>query len=65
MRYEWMIQGLKRRQALLEMSNRELADLSGVDINTINRVMVGKLVPSITTIEKIGRVLGLTFKKED
>lgn len=52
-------QTIKERRALLEISQQDLSDYSGVGISTIKDLERGVGNPSITTLKKILEVLGL------
>ncbi|MFI3239053.1 MAG: helix-turn-helix transcriptional regulator [Bacteroidales bacterium] len=50
---------IKDRRSLLGVSQQDLADISGVSLRTIKIIESGGGNPSVTTLEKIGKVLGL------
>lgn len=50
---------IKSRRSILGISQQDLADISGVGLRTIKMIEVGKGNPSVDTLQKIGRVLGL------
>lgn len=52
-------QTIKERRSLLEISQQDLSDYSGVGISTIKDLERGVGNPSITTLKKILEVLGL------
>lgn len=60
---------IKTRRKTLKITQVHLADLAGVNINTIIRIENGKINPSIEVINAIVDVLGmeitLSIKKHD
>lgn len=50
---------LKSRRSILQISQRELAEIADVSLATIKDIERGKGNPSLKTIEKICEVLGL------
>lgn len=50
---------IKDRRSLLGISQQDLADISGVSLRTIKIIEGGGGNPSVATLEKIGKVLGL------
>jgi len=50
---------IKQRRSLLGVSQQDLADISGVGLRTIKLIESGKGNPSVSTLQKIGIVLGL------
>jgi transcriptional regulator with XRE-family HTH domain len=51
---DWLRRELKARR----MTQRQLADRSGVDHSTISRLLSGDRVPSLATVLKLARALG-------
>lgn len=52
---------LQNRREKLEITQEDLAKLSGVSLRTIIQIESGKGNPTIKTIQKIGDVLGLSL----
>jgi len=52
-------QSIKFRREFLSLRQQDLAELSGIAIKTIHLVESGAGNPSIDTLEKIARVLGM------
>ncbi|HAC21026.1 MAG: helix-turn-helix domain-containing protein [Tannerellaceae bacterium] len=50
---------LKERRQLLELTQQDLADYSGLSVRIIKSIEAGKGNPSINTLRKITEVLGL------
>jgi len=50
---------ITRRRELLQLRQEDLSEMSGIAIKTIHLIEKGSGNPSMTTIEKIARVLGL------
>ena len=50
---------IKQRRTLLKVSQQDLADISGVGLRTIKLIESGAGNPSVSTLQKIGLVLGL------
>lgn len=50
---------LKSRRSILQISQRDLAEIADVSLATIKDIERGKGNPSLKTIEKICEVLGL------
>lgn len=50
---------IKQRRTLLRVSQQDLADISGVGLRTIKLIESGAGNPSVSTLQKIGVVLGL------
>lgn len=61
------LEAIKQRRLLLEITQQDLADFSGVGLRTIRQIEAGKGNPSVETLSKILDVLGmemeLTIKK--
>ena len=59
-----LLEGLKELKEQKKMTNQELADLSGVPLGTINRIMAGQTDnPSFQTVCDITRALGGSLDK--
>lgn len=59
-----LLEGLKELKDQKKMTNQELADLSGVPLGTINRIMAGQTDnPSFQTVCDITRALGGSLDK--
>ena len=54
-----IIQIIKDRRDILNITQSSLAELSGVGLRTIKQIEGGKGNPTLETIEKIADVLGL------
>lgn len=50
---------IKQRRTLLGVSQQNLADISGVGLRTIKLIESAAGNPSVSTLQKIGVVLGL------
>ncbi len=59
MHFQEIIQTVKRRREMLQVTQEELARLSGVGLRTLKQFESGKGNPTLQTIEKIVDVLGL------
>lgn len=55
---------IKARRQQLGLTQQELADLSGVGINTLVAMERGKGNPSVGTFQKVASVLGLELRLE-
>jgi transcriptional regulator with XRE-family HTH domain len=54
-----MGQLITRRRELLQLRQEDLSEMSGIAIKTIHLIEKGSGNPSMATMEKIARVLGL------
>lgn len=52
-------QQIKERRKSLKVTQRQLADLSGVGINTLTKIERGEANPSLKILERILDTLGL------
>lgn len=52
-------QQIKERRKLLKVTQRQLAELSGVGINTLTKIELGEANPTIGVLNKILDTLGL------
>lgn len=50
---------IKQRRKLLRISQRQLADISGIGINTLTKIERGEANPSIGTLQRVLDALGL------
>lgn len=50
---------IKRRRTLLNITQKTLAELAGVGINTLTKIERGEANPSINVLEKILNTLGM------
>ncbi len=55
---------IKNRRYELDITQRDLARMSGVSLNTIYLIETGRFNPSIETLKKILDILGLDFNIE-
>ena len=54
-----LIQQIKERREVLKITQKTLADLSGVGLRTIKQLEGGKGNPTFNTLKEIADVLGL------
>ncbi|WP_274518399.1 helix-turn-helix transcriptional regulator [Bifidobacterium cuniculi] len=52
---------LFRAREEARLSQEQLAELSGVDRTTVNRIERGKLNPSMRTLDRLARAMGKTL----
>lgn len=64
MHFKSLIQRIKERREMLQVTQETLADLSGVGLRTLKQFESGKGNPTAETLNKLGSALGmeLTFK---
>ena len=55
---------IKLRRKELKITQATLAELSGISLNTLSRIEVGKANPTIEMLSKIADILGLELKLE-
>lgn len=55
---------IKKRRKLLGITQQDLADLAGVNINTVIRIEGNKINPSIEVVDSIAEILGMELKLE-
>ena len=55
---------IKERRRILKITQRTLAELAGVGINTLTKIERGEGNPTIEVLEKILDTLGLNYKSE-
>lgn len=67
MHLETLIETIKTRREMLQVTQEMLADLSGVGLRTLKQFESGKGNPTLETLNKLGNALGmeLTFKVKD
>jgi HTH-type transcriptional regulator, repressor for puuD len=58
-----MVKRLRDYRAKRELSQRELAELSGVSREYIARIELGQHDPTLSTLEKLAKALGVTVAK--
>ena len=61
---ENIISNLKSRRAVLSITQKDLAELSGVALVTIKKLESGKAKPTLETLTKLADVLGMEVKLE-
>lgn len=59
MHYSDLIKTIKVRREALKVTQENLSELSGVSLRTLKQFESGKGNPTLTTLQKIGDVLGL------
>jgi transcriptional regulator with XRE-family HTH domain len=59
MHHDKLIQRLKERREVLNLTQDALADLAGVGLRTIKQLESGQGNPTIITIQKIADTLGM------
>jgi transcriptional regulator with XRE-family HTH domain len=59
-----LILELKQRRHTLNVTQEQLAEISGVGLRTLKQFESGKGNPTLTTIYKLANALGLTLKLE-
>lgn len=57
-------QAIKERRRMLKITQRTLAELSGVGINTLTKIERGKANPTLAVLGKILDTLGLRLTVE-
>ncbi|WP_425236067.1 helix-turn-helix domain-containing protein [Ulvibacterium sp.] len=64
MHFTSLIQSIKERREMLQVTQEMLADLSGVGLRTLKQFESGKGNPTAETLNKLGNALGmeLTFQ---
>ncbi|PHN93368.1 transcriptional regulator [Maribacter sp. 6B07] len=64
MHFESLINSIKERREILNVTQETLADLSGVGLRTLKQFESGKGNPTAETLNKLGNALGmeLTFQ---
>ncbi len=64
MQLEGIISVLKERRLILKVTQKNLADLSGIGLRTIKEIESGKGNPTFTTLSRIADILGMEIKLE-
>ena len=59
MHYTELINTIKERRAMLQVTQETLAELSGVGLRTLKQFESGKGNPTLLTLQKITDVLGM------
>ena len=57
-----LIETIKNRREMLQVTQEVLAELSGVGLRTLKQFESGKGNPTLETLNKLGDVLGLELK---
>jgi transcriptional regulator with XRE-family HTH domain len=55
-------EAIKERRGVLSVTQRELAEIAGVGINTLTKIERGEANPSLKTLQSILNALGLEMK---
>lgn len=59
MHFEKLINDIKERREMLQVTQETLSDLSGVGLRTLKQFESGKGNPTLTTVSKLADALGL------
>lgn len=59
MHLEELIQTIKARREMLQVTQETLAELSGVGLRTLKQLESGKGNPTLQTLQKLADVLGM------
>lgn len=59
MHFMEMIQTIKERREVLQVTQETLAELSGVGLRTLKQLESGKGNPTLLTLQKVADVLGM------
>ncbi len=59
MHFSELIKTLKMRREALQVTQEELAELSGVGLRTLKQLESGKGNPTLSTLHKVSDVLGM------
>ena len=59
MHFKEIIQGLKERREVMQVTQETLAELSGVGLRTLKQFESGKGNPTLQTLQKLADVLGM------
>jgi transcriptional regulator with XRE-family HTH domain len=59
MHYSDLVKTIKARREALNVTQENLAELSGVGLRTLKQFESGKGNPTLATLQKIGDVLGM------
>jgi len=57
-----LIETIKKRREMLQVTQEVLAELSGVGLRTLKQFESGKGNPTLETLNKLGDALGLELK---
>jgi putative transcriptional regulator len=60
---ETLVTTMKLQRAKRDLTQAQLADLSGITRKSINAIESGRMVPSIILALKLARTLGLTVEE--
>jgi putative transcriptional regulator len=60
---EVLVTTMKMQRAKRELTQAQLADLSGITRKSINAIESGRMVPSIILALKLARTLGVTIEE--
>jgi transcriptional regulator with XRE-family HTH domain len=55
-------QAIKERRGVLNITQRELAEIAGVGVNTLTKIERGEANPSLSVLGRILDALGLEIK---
>ena len=58
-----LIAVLKARRVACALSHQKLADKAGVSRQTIGKIEAGQIIPTMYTMDKIAKALGLTMSE--
>ena len=64
MHLEELVRTLKKRRAILGVTQEQLAELSGVGLRTLKSLESMKSNPTLETLTKLADVLGMEFRLE-
>lgn len=53
---------IKERRKILRITQSDLAELSGISINTLYKIERGQANPTLKLLNQIAKVLGMEFK---
>jgi transcriptional regulator with XRE-family HTH domain len=59
MHFEGLIKIIKERREMLQVTQKALAEISGVGLRTLKQFESGKGNPTLLTLQKIADVLGM------
>ena len=59
MHFNEIIQTIKERREMLQVTQETLAEISGVGLRTLKQIESGKGNPTLHTLQKLTEVLGL------
>jgi transcriptional regulator with XRE-family HTH domain len=59
MHFEDLIKYIKARRDILNITQEQLSDISGVSLRTLKQVESGKANPTLQTLSKLADALGL------